>query len=112
MSKENIRFLVILILMVIITWHLSRSISNIPVPDNNALVEKVSKLELKIDSLNILKKEIRESVDSTHIKIITNEKHYQEVVNTIISQPMDSDYLFITSYIRQHAAERDSSNLR
>lgn len=110
MSKENIRFFIILILMVIITWHLSKSISNIP--NNNALLDKVSKLELKLDSLNILKQEVKESIDSTHIKIVTNEKHYQEVINTIINQPMDSDYLFITNYARQHRCERDSNNLR
>lgn len=106
---NNVRFFIILILLGLITWHLTRSIDKIP--DNNALVEKVSKLELKLDSLNILKKEIRESVDSTHIKIVTNEKHYQEIVNTIIAQPMDSDYLYIANYIRQHSSERDSSNL-
>lgn len=74
--------------------------------------ERISKLEAKIDSLRDQKDSIRTVIDSTHVKIITNEKHYQEVVNTIISQPTSSDYMFISNYIRLHRSQRDSTNIR
>lgn len=80
--------------------------------DNSSVfVEKISLLESKLDSLDTKKDSIKTVIDSTHIKIVTNEKHYKKVVNTIIFQPMDSDYLFIKSYLRQYRIKKDSNNL-
>ena len=75
-------------------------------PDNkeDALLKKISELELKIDSLNNRKDSIRTVIDSTHIKIITNEKHYQERVNTIITQPDSFSESFTRQYILEYAA--------
>lgn len=75
-------------------------------PDNkeDALLKKISELELKIDSLNNRKDSIRTVIDSTHIKIITNEKHYQERVNTIITQPDSFSESFTRQYIIEYAA--------
>lgn len=70
-----------------------------PEKENKVFIEKINKLESKIDSINNKKDSIRTVIDSTHVKIITNEKHYQEVVNTIISQPTSADYEYITNYI-------------
>lgn len=75
-------------------------------PDNkeDALLKKISELELKIDSLNNRKDSIRTIIDSTHVKIITNEKHYQERVNTIITQPDSFSESFTRQYIIEYAA--------
>ena len=79
-------------------------------PKEDVLLEKISKLESKIDSINNKKDSIRTVIDSTHIKIITNEKHYQERINTIIVQPSDADSSFITDYIRLYSEQNSLSN--
>ena len=70
------------------------------------LLKKITELELKVDSLNDKKDSIRTVIDSTHIKIITNEKHYQERINTIITQPDSFSELFTRQYILEYAASR------
>jgi hypothetical protein len=81
-------------------------------PKEDILLEKINKLELKLDSLNTKKDSIRRVVDSTHVKIVNNENYYKEVVNTIMLQPTSSDSSFITDYIRFHISQRDSTNIR
>lgn len=80
-------------------------------PKEDILLEKITKLESKIDSINNKKDSIRTVIDSTHIKIITNEKHYQERINTIIIQSSSSDSSYVSNYIRQHRNKRDSLNI-
>ena len=76
-------------------------------PKEDVMLERINKLELKIDSLNKTKDSIRTIIDSTHVKIITNEKHYQERINTILIQSASADSSFITDYIRLYS-EQDS----
>ena len=71
-------------------------------PKKDILLERINELELKIDSLNNQKDSIRTIIDSTHIKIITNEKHYQERVNIIITQSSSEDYMFFKKYINEY----------
>ena len=78
---------------------------------DDSLINKVNELELKIDSLNNLKDSIRTVIDSTHVKIITNEKHYQERINTIITQPDSTTESFTRQYILEYAASH-GYNLR
>lgn len=73
--------------------------------------KEISKIEQKLDSLKTEKDSIKTVIDSTHVKIITNETRFKEVVNTIISQPTDSDYVYIKNYIRQYRSKNDSSNI-
>ena len=77
-------------------------------PENkeDLLLQKISELELKIDSLKNQKDSIKTIIDSTHIKIITNERHYQERINTIITQPDSFSELFTRQYILEYAASR------
>lgn len=79
-----------------------------PVDKESILLEHISRLELKIDSLNNKKDSIRAIIDSTHIKIITNEKHYQERVNTIITQPLSVDSQYISDYIGRYIESHQS----
>ena len=81
-------------------------------PKEDVLLEKISKLESKIDSINSKKDSIRTVIDSTHIKIITNEKHYQERINTIIVQSSSADSSYVSNYIKQHRNKRDSLNIQ
>lgn len=75
-----------------------------PAEKDELLLRKITELELKIDSLNNRKDSIRTVIDSTHVKIVTNEKHYQERINTIITQPDSFSESFTRQYIREYAA--------
>ena len=79
-------------------------------PENkeDLLLQKISELELKIDSLKNQKDSIKNIIDSTHIKIITNEKHYQERINTIITQPLSADSQYISDYIGRYIESHQS----
>ena len=77
-----------------------------PKNKDDLLLKRINELELKIDALNTKKDSIRTVIDSTHVKIVTNEKHYQERVNTIITQPDSFSESFTRQYLRDYAATR------
>ena len=79
-----------------------------PIDRDDELLRRINELELKIDSLNSRKDSIRSVIDSTHVKIITNEKHYQERINTIISQPLSVDSQYISDYIGRYIESHQS----
>jgi len=81
-----------------------------PIDKDDELLRRINELELKIDSLNSRKDSIRSIIDSTHVKIITNEKHYQERINTILVQSASADSSFITDYIRLYSEQNSLSN--
>jgi hypothetical protein len=111
--KDNKKTIIIIIIIVLLLIGFYIKVADFSTPkiDDDKFYKKITELELKIDSLNDQKDSIRTVIDSTHVKIITNEKHYQERINTIITQPADSDYEFITAYARQHRAKRISNNM-
>jgi len=77
-------------------------------PKEDKLLKKISELEHKIDSLNNKKDSVRTVIDSTHVKIITNEKHYQERINIIINQPLSADSEYISDYIGRYIESHKS----
>lgn len=105
------KYIVINILVVISLLGLQQYLIRSSPSKEDILLQKITGLELKIDSLNTNKDSIRKVINSTHVKIITNEKHYQKRINTIITQPADSDYEFVRAYARQHRAKRISNNM-
>ena len=76
-----------------------------PKNPNEELLRRINQLERKIDSINNKKDSLRIVIDSTHVKIITNEKHYQERINTILVQSASSDSGFIANYIRLYSKQ-------
>lgn len=102
-------FLVILSIILIICVYIR--LAN-PPNNNDGLMQKITEIELKVDSLNNKKDSIRVAIDSTHVKIITNEKHYQERINTILTQPASADSSYVSNYIRFHRSKRDSINIQ
>lgn len=101
-------FVLILVALLAIQQYL---IHTTPVKED-VLLEKINKIEHKLDSISSKKDSIRTIIDSTHVKIITNEKHFQEKVNIIISQPYSSDSSYVTNYIRQFANKDTMYNLK
>jgi len=93
------------IFVVLFIWfYISIADFTSPAEKDELLLKKITELELKIDSLNNRKDSIRTVIDSTHVKIVTNEKHYQERINTIITQPDSFSESFTRQYIREYAA--------
>ena len=79
-----------------------------PEDKDDILLKKINEIELKIDSIKNSKDSIRTVIDSTHVKIITNEKHYQERINTIITQPLSVDSQYISDYIGRYIENHKS----
>ena len=108
MKKNTLLVILILFIFGIIIW-IYISLANFnPIDKDDILLKKISELELKIDSLKNQKDSIKTVIDSTHIKIITNEKHYQERINTIITQPLSVDSQFISDYIGRYIESHKS----
>lgn len=93
----RILILILFILFVIFYYNIADF-----TPKEDILLEKITKLESKIDSITNKKDSIRTVIDSTHIKIITNEKHYQERINTIIVQSDSDNLVFFKNYINNY----------
>lgn len=108
MNKNTLMIIIISIVFGIIIWIYAKHSNFNPVDKDDLLLQKISELELKIDSLKNQKDSIRTAIDSTHVKIITNEKHYQERINTIITQPLSVDSQYISDYIGRYIESHKS----
>ena len=96
---KSLIIIIVLIVLFVVLWF------TIKIPESNkedVLLKKISQLELKIDSLNNVKDSLRIVIDSTHVKIINNEEHYKEVINTIVSQPDSIVDLWSKQYINDY----------
>jgi hypothetical protein len=103
MKKNTVILGIMLFIIVLLLGIQQYLIWNKPDKDDE-FKETIKRLELKIDSLNNKKDSIRTVIDSTHVKIIENEKHYQERVNTIIAQPSSYSDSLTRQYIIDYAA--------
>ena len=106
MNKNVIIAILCIFLGIFIWFYISVADFTPPSSKDELLLKKITELELKIDSLNSKKDSIRAVIDSTHIKIITNEKHYQEKVTNIITQPDSFSESFTRQYLRDYATTR------
>ena len=103
-DNKKTTIIIIIVALLLIGFYIKVADFSAPKIDNDEFYKKITELELKIDSLNNQKDSIRTVIDSTHIKIVTNEKHYQERVNTIITQPDSFSESFTRQYILEYAA--------
>jgi len=109
MNKSLLVKIGVVILVALFIWfYISIADFSPKVDKDDLLLQRITELELKIDSLNNKKDSIRTVIDSTHIKIITNEKHYQERINTIINQPLSADSEYISNYIGRYIESHQS----
>ena len=106
MNKNVIIAISCVFLGLFIWFYISVADFTPPSSKDELLLKKITELELKIDSLNNKKDSIRAVIDSTHIKIITNEKHYQEGVTNILTQPDSFSESFTRQYLRDYASTR------
>ena len=110
--KNTFNIIGIIVVVIALIWFYISIADFSPKNKDDLLLRKITELELKIDSLNNRKDSIRTAIDSTHIKIITNEKHYQERINTIIRQSSSDDSSFVANYIRQYSDKNSLSNIK
>ena len=110
MKQPYITLGIITILVLFIWLYISIADFTPQQTKDDLLLKKITELELKVDSLNNKKDSIRSVIDSTHIKIITNEKHYQERINIILTQSSSADSSFISDYIRQYSIKNSLSD--
>ena len=103
--KKTIIIVSIITFFILFIWFYI-SVGNFEPKGEKELIEKIERLEHKLDSLNNRKDSIRSVIDSTHVKIITNEKRYQERINTIITQPDSFSESFTRQYLRDYASTR------
>jgi len=108
MKNWKVVALFVLAFIIIIIVYVYMADFSSPSQKDDLLLKKITELELKIDSLNNKKDSIRSVIDSTHVKIITNEKHYQERINTIINQPLSADSEYISNYIGRYIESHQS----
>lgn len=100
--KQYIGYIIGLVALIIFIWFYIKMANFEPIEKDDLILKKITELELKIDSIKDKKDSIRLVIDSTHVKIISNEKHYQERVNTIIRQSADSDFIFFKNYVNEY----------
>ena len=76
----------------------------------NVDYNKVDSLETVVKTLEQKRDTIRERIDTTIIKIKENEKYYKEVVNNIVTNNTDDDYIFFINYLKSNRERYDSNN--
>lgn len=75
--------------------------------------EILSRIESKLDSLSNKKDSVKTIILKVDKELEKNEKHYEEVVNTINAQSFNDDSLYILDYLdRLYPSKTNKSNLR
>lgn len=75
--------------------------------------EILSRIESKLDSLSNKKDSVKTIILKIDKELDENEKHYEEVVNTINAQSFNDDSLYILDYLdRLYPSKTNKSNLR
>ena len=98
--------LLILITILIVVGLYIFAVKNSPESIDDKILKKIESLELKVDSLSAKKDSIKTVILTVDREIINNEKHYEEVVNHIISNSHSADSIFSRNYITKFIIER------
>ena len=101
MKDKYIIIIAVFALIVFCVWQQYLIRSN-PPSINDRILEEISKLENKIDSLSVKKDSIRDNIAKIDENLDSNEKQTQELVNIIINQSDSADRVFIDTYIKQY----------
>lgn len=102
------KWIILFLSIIVVIWIYCGDFS----PPNDVILNRIDELELKMDSINKHKDSIRTVIDSTHVKIVTNEKYYQERINTIIIQSNKDDSIFVSNYIKRYSDQNSLFNTK
>lgn len=101
--------LIIVLLLIIQQIAISRQQKD-SITNNKELKEYIDNLNNKIDSINDIRDSLIIVVDTTKIKIVTLEKKYETIRDSIISQSVDSDCITFAGYISKYNNRLSDSN--
>ena len=74
--------------------------------------EVLNRIESKLDSLSNKRDSIKTIIIKIDNELVENEKHYEEVVNTINAQSFNDDSVFILDYLdRLYPSKTNKSNI-
>ena len=100
------RFLVLLGIFFIFFIIFQQYLIRIQTPKEDILIERLSALERKIDSINSKKDSIKIIISQIDEKLDTNEQHYVETTNNILTQSDSANRAFIDEYLRQYWSKK------
>ena len=92
---------VILVLLIVIIFALGYIIFK-PEKQTQNYSQKFDSIQTELSFIKNKRDSISRVMDTTVIKIKENEKYYKEVVNTIIHNTVDDDYVFFINYLKRY----------
>lgn len=95
-------YVIIVILLMIAEFFIVRHYYSFDSSDSN-IEQKLDNLEKQISILSNKKDSIRLIIDTINTEIVHNNNYYEEINNTIVNQPSDSDAAFVRYYICRYA---------
>lgn len=99
MNNRNYLYLVIIIIAIFIGIHIYL-VYNSPPKTDKTLLDKIDKLELKIESLSKKQDSIKYLILNIEDSIEENEKTHEQISNIIINNPDSVNRKFVDEYIR------------
>lgn len=102
--NKNIIITGIILIIIILGWISFNIVKNNPQDDS--LLKEIQIIENKIDSLSNRKDSVRTEIITIDKEILKNEKHYETVINNVISQSNSLDSIFARDYIKKFIDER------
>lgn len=101
MKDNRIILLIIIGVLCFIGFQQYIILHNTPTTDDQ-LLEKINKLELKIDSLSYKKDSIQTIIVEIEKTIDKNHKNHEKVVNTILNNDDSTNYAWAKRYIEEY----------
>lgn len=93
---QKLLVIILIIFILILGYFAFKPIKSVPDYSN-----KLDSLELQILSIKDKRDSIKKEIDTVIIKIEKNEIYYKQIVDTIIRNNVDDDYIFFCEYLRK-----------
>jgi outer membrane lipoprotein-sorting protein len=105
--KKNWIIIFLIIVIIFLNYCLFKS-NNTTISDSTEYIEKIDSLESEIDSLNNIRNDILERVDTIYVKLNNINSEHEKNVSIIVNNDIDEDYSFFLEYIRNNKSRLDS----
>lgn len=104
--NKNFIYFISIVLIILLGVLVYITIVTSPPSTDDKILEKLNEIELSLDSISSKKDSIQTIIKQTDKQIYNNEKHYEEVVNNIITQSASADSIFSRNYIKEFIDQR------
>ena len=105
-KERNLFIFIIILLSLTLASVYYLAVKSSPPSKEDLILNKINMLENKINHISNQKDSIKTVLVTTDKQIIKNEKHYEEVVNTIINQSDSLNFSWARNYIEKFINER------